>query len=68
MLPLLLGDGSVQPLPLYRIPLLSTGTYGFPKDRALRIATQAIGAFLETCELDVYLVVYDRQSYQLSRD
>ena len=49
-------------------PLLSTGTYGFPKDRALRIATQAIGAFLEACELDVYLVVYDRQSYQLSRE
>ena len=67
MLPLLLGDSSVQPLPLYRIPLAFNGHVRLPKDRALRIATQAIGAFLETCELDVYLVVYDRQSYQLSR-
>lgn len=47
-------------------PLISTGTYGFPKDKALQIAMSAIGAFLLENELTVYLVVFDRTSYQLS--
>lgn len=47
-------------------PLISSGTYGFPKDRALRIATTAIQAFLEKHDMTVYLVVYDRESFGLS--
>ena len=47
-------------------PLISTGTYGFPKDKALKIATEVIQSFLNTHEMTVYLVVYDESSFKLS--
>ena len=61
-LALSLGCGSVA------FPLISTGTYGFPKDLALRVAIHTIGSFLSEHDLDVMLVVYDPESYQLSED
>lgn len=47
-------------------PLISAGTYGFPKDRALQIALEAFSAFLMKHEIQIYLVVFDREVYQLS--
>ncbi len=47
-------------------PLISTGNYSFPKDKALQIASKAIGEFLERHEMQVYLVVFDRDSFRLS--
>ena len=47
-------------------PLISTGTYNFPKDRALRIATKAISRFVLEYNIMVYLVVFDKTSYSLS--
>ena len=47
-------------------PLISTGTYGVDKAKALQIAIQTIHEFLLENDMIVYLVVYDRQSYQLS--
>jgi O-acetyl-ADP-ribose deacetylase (regulator of RNase III) len=49
-------------------PLISTGVYGFPKDQALNIAIASIKSFLETHEMMVYLVVFDKESYMLSKD
>ena len=48
-------------------PLISSGTYGYPKDRVLRFAIQVITEFLFEHELTVYICVFDRTSYEFSR-
>ena len=48
-------------------PLISSGTYGYPKDSVLKIAIQAISHFLFTCEMMVYLVVFDKTAFSLSK-
>ena len=47
-------------------PLIATGTYGFPKDEALQIAMSEIGRFLLANEMEVLLVVYDKESFEVS--
>ncbi|MBQ6438602.1 MAG: macro domain-containing protein [Mogibacterium sp.] len=47
-------------------PLIATGTYGFPKDEALRIAMAEISRFLLENEMEVLLVVYDKESFEVS--
>ena len=48
------------------IPLLASGNYRFPKDLALQIAVEEISRFLLEHEVDVFLVVYDAESYKIS--
>lgn len=48
-------------------PLIASGTFGYPKDRVLRIALEAIGDYLMTHDMTVYIVVYDKESYDVSK-
>ena len=48
-------------------PLISSGIYGYPKADALRIAVEAISAFLLEHEMEVYLVIFDKSAVQLSQ-
>ena len=47
-------------------PLIATGVYGFPKDRALEIALFEINRFLLTHDMEVILVVFDKKAFTLS--
>ncbi len=47
-------------------PLISSGIYGYPKDQALKVAIDTISDFLLAHEMTVYLVIYDKTSYQIS--
>ncbi|MBQ6702595.1 MAG: macro domain-containing protein [Clostridia bacterium] len=48
------------------IPLISSGTNGYPKDKVMRVAINAVGSFLLENEMTVYIVVYDKNSYEIS--
>lgn len=48
-------------------PLISSGIYGYPKAEALRVASETIRDFLNYCELDVYLAVFDKEAFAASR-
>ena len=47
-------------------PLISTGNYGFPKPLALEIAVHEISSFLLDNDMQVYLVVFEKESFELS--
>ncbi len=49
-------------------PLISSGAFGYPKEQALQVAVETIKAFLLNHEITVYLVVFDKGSYQISQD
>lgn len=46
-------------------PLISTGSFGYPKEEAMRIAVDEINAFLLKQDILVYLVVFDTKSTEL---
>lgn len=48
-------------------PLIATGLLGYPKDKALSVAVSENSLFLMHYELLVNIVVYDRNSFQLSQ-
>ena len=47
-------------------PLISSGVYGYPVAQALKVAVDAISAFLLENDMTVYLVVFDKAAYQIS--
>lgn len=47
-------------------PVISSGTYGYPKAEAIAAAVRSIGDFLVQNEMDVTLVVFDKEAFALS--
>ena len=50
------------------IPLLASGSYGFPKGIALRITLSEIESFMSENDIELYLVFFDEKSYSLSTE
>ncbi len=48
-------------------PLISAGTFGYPKDEALSVALDVISKFLFSNDMLVYLVVFGRKEYLTSK-
>ena len=44
-------------------PMISTGIYRFPIDRASKIQKKAIDEFLKDNDMTVYIVVFDKENY-----
>ncbi len=49
-------------------PLISSGIYGYPKDQALQVATDTIGAFLQEHDMTVYIVVFDKDAFRIGAE
>lgn len=49
-------------------PLISAGIFGFPRDLAITIATNAIKDFLNDHEMMIYLVIFDNKSFIISKE
>ncbi len=48
-------------------PLISTGVFGYPRWEAIDTAIKAIRDFLDDNYLNIYLVIFDRFSYEMSK-
>ena len=55
------GIGSIA------FPLISTGSFGYPKEEGMRIAVDEINAFLLGNEMEISLVVFDDRSVALGK-
>ena len=48
-------------------PLISAGAYGYPKEQALQTAVSEICKFLMHHDIMVYIVVFDKDCFQISK-
>lgn len=49
-------------------PLISSGVYGYPKDRALRVAVETISAFLRDNDMKVYIALFDAEACRIAKE
>ena len=47
-------------------PLISSGIFGYPNDKALRVAVKAIGDFLIDNDIDVFLIIFGDISFPVN--
>jgi len=48
-------------------PIISSRTYGYPKEEAFKIAVNIIQEFLLKHDMDVYIVVFDKKTTHISK-
>ncbi len=48
-------------------PLISSGIYGYPKEEALKVATDTITDFLLKNDMTVYIVIFDKESLNIGK-
>jgi len=49
-------------------PLISSGIYGYPKRDALRTATVAIREFISEYDINVSLIIFDKEAFAVSEE
>lgn len=49
-------------------PSISTGAFGFPKERAIGIAIKEVMLFLQENDMEVWMVCFDTETYELYKD
>ncbi len=49
-------------------PIISSGTFGYPKEKAIEIANAVISEFLDRHDMMIYLVTFDKLAYYISKD
>ena len=63
-----LSIASKKRLTSIAFPIISAGTFGFPKAEALEIAVREIRDFLAEHEMEITLVVFNRECYEISAE
>lgn len=48
-------------------PLISSGASGYPKDQALKIAVDSCSEFLKAHDMEITIVIFDRESFDIGR-